>query len=336
MRILVTGAGGFIGSNLIHELNKRGYFSIVAVDDLTDGLKYRNLVNSEIEDYHDMDDFYDKILNNYYGKFDYIFHEGACSDTMLHDGKFMLANNYENSKKLFQYIVRENICLNYASSAAVYGGSSKFTVDKINEIPLNVYGFSKLLFDNFVRKNFNSVAKQIVGLRYFNVYGPRESHKGKMASVAFHHYTQIKNKEPISLFGPYGGYSAGAQMRDFIYIDDLIDVKLWLMENQHVSGIFNLGTGRAQPFNDIAVAVINGFNKIKKLEPESLQKILSDQKLQYVQFPNALKGKYQCYTEADVTDLRTFGYQGSFRNVEAGVLDYLNWLVTEEGRWVVG
>lgn len=330
MKILVTGAGGFIGSNLIHKLNAKGYTEILAVDDLSDGLKYRNLLQANIDDYQDLDGFYDKLLNNYFGKFDYIFHEGACSDTMEHNGKYMLANNYEISKKLFMYSARENSCLNYASSAAVYGKSRGFEVSERNETPLNVYGFSKLLFDNFVRKNNASAVKQIVGLRYFNVYGPRESHKGKMASVAYNQYMQFTNNQPIRLFGSYGGYGEGCQMRDFIYIDDLIEVKLWLMENQNVRGIFNLGTGRAQAFNDVALGVINGLNRIHDKPCDTLENAIKEKKIQYVQFPEALIGRYQCYTRAEISDLRNHGYQGKFRDVESGMFDYVSWLAKEE------
>lgn len=333
MRILVTGAGGFIGSNVIHKLNERGYTNIEAVDDLTDGTKYRNLVGAKISDYHDKDSFFHRLTENHFGNFDYIFHEGACSDTTETDGKYMLANNFEISKTILNYCVREQVGLNYASSAAVYGASSMFCVSPDNELPLNVYGFSKLLFDNYVRNALVRCEAQVVGLRYFNVYGPREAHKGRMSSVVFHNYCQHKDNEPIKLFGGCGDYGPGTQKRDFINVNDVAEVKIWLMENPSVRGIFNLGTGDARDFNDLAMAVINGLNKLEGKQNETLRECLANQRLKYIKFPADLIGKYQCFTQADMNDLRLAGYKKEFMDLESGVAQYIEWLVDEERRY---
>ncbi|MEN9711875.1 MAG: ADP-glyceromanno-heptose 6-epimerase, partial [Pseudomonadota bacterium] len=252
MKIVVTGAAGFIGSNIVKGLNAKGIDNIIAVDDLTDGDKFRNLADLKIADYVDKDVFYDLLAENAFGKVEAVFHEGACSDTMERDGKFMMDNNYSVSCDLFNTCQQAGTRLIYASSAATYGGSDTFRETPEFELPLNVYGYSKLLFDQRMRRecgeNFKRLRRQVVGFRYFNVYGPREQHKGRMASVAFHQFNQFKAEGKVKLFGEYGGYDAGAQMRDFVFIDDVVAVNLWFLEHPEQSGIFNLGSGRAQPF----------------------------------------------------------------------------------------
>ncbi len=323
-RIVVTGAAGFIGSNLVRGLNARGIDRIIAVDDLTEGDKFRNLADLRIEDYVDADAFYGLFADGAFGQVEAVFHEGACSDTMETDGKYMMDNNYGLSCGLFESCQQRGTRLLYASSAAVYGGSSTFRETPEHELPLNVYGYSKLLFDQRMRRecgpDFRRARRQVAGFRYFNVYGPREQHKGRMASVAFHQFNQFRAQGQVKLFGEYGGYAAGEQMRDFVFVDDVVAVNLWFFDHPEKSGIYNLGSGRAQPFNDVALAVVNA------LHPggvASVQAAVAQGLLTYVPFPEALRGKYQCYTQADLTALRAAGCEHAFADVASGVASYM-------------
>jgi ADP-L-glycero-D-manno-heptose 6-epimerase len=321
MKIVVTGAAGFIGSNIIAGLNARGLTDIIAVDDLTEGDKFRNLADLHIADYIDADDFYLNFADGQYGKVDAVFHEGACSDTMQSNGKYMMGNNYEVTKQLFAACQAQDTRLLYASSAATYGGSDTFKESAEFEKPLNVYGYSKLLFDQYARcalgQRLENAKTQVVGFRYFNVYGPREQHKGRMASVAFHQFHQLRSDGKVRLFGEYGGYGPGAQMRDFISVDDVVAVNLWFFDHPTKSGIFNLGTGRAQPFNDVAHAVVSTLQPTANIADT----------LQYIAFPDALRGKYQSYTQADMTALRAAGCDHAFADVQTGVARYIQWLL---------
>ena len=330
MKIVVTGAAGFIGSNLVKGLNARGIDDIIAVDDLTQGDKFRNLADLKIADYVDADDFYGQFADGAFGKVDAVFHEGACSDTMELDGKYMMDNNYTLSCALFRACRTRNTRLLYASSAATYGGSDTFSESPEHEKPLNVYGYSKLLFDQRMRRElgtrFENAQTQVVGFRYFNVYGPHEQHKGRMASVAFHQFNQYQSEGKVKLFGDYGGYAAGGQMRDFVFIDDVVDVNLWFFDHPEKSGIFNLGTGRAQPFNDVALAVVNTLRKTQNAAPLSLEDAVRGGMIDYINFPEALVGKYQSYTQADLSALRAAGCQHAFADVQTGVTAYMQWL----------
>lgn len=330
MKIVVTGAAGFIGSNLIKGLNARGIDNIIAVDDLTQGDKFRNLADLKIADYVDAGDFYKRFADGAYGRVEAVFHEGACSDTMELDGKYMMANNYSLSCGLFESCQRQGTRLLYASSAATYGGSDTFSESPEFEKPLNVYGYSKLLFDQRLRRElgarFEKAQTQAVGFRYFNVYGPREQHKGRMASVAFHQFNQFQADGKVKLFGDYGGYGAGGQMRDFVFIDDVVAVNLWFLDNPDKSGIFNLGTGRAQPFNDVAIAVVNTLRQGQHAAPLTLEEAVRDGMIDYIGFPPALVGKYQSYTQADLSALRAAGCTHAFADVQAGVSAYMQWL----------
>ena len=326
-RVVVTGAAGFIGSNLVKGLNARGIEDIIAVDDLTQGDKFRNLADLKIADYVDVDMFYDLFAEGYFGKVDAVFHEGACSDTMETDGKYMMDNNYTLSCGLFNACQERGSRLLYASSAATYGGSDTFIESPEFERPLNVYGYSKLLFDQRMRrecgKDFKRTKRQVAGFRYFNVYGPREQHKGRMASVAFHQFNQFRAEGKVNLFGEYGGYGAGEQMRDFIFIDDVVAVNLWFFDHPDKSGIFNLGTGRAQPFNDVATAVVNALRTGADQPPLDTAAAAAQGLIQYIPFPDALRGKYQCYTQADLTALRATGCDHAFADVRTGVASYM-------------
>ena len=326
--ILVTGAVGFIGSNLVHALNRRDGALVFAVDNLSAPAKFVNVVDAEIADYMQKQDFLERLeKGEFAGKFSAVFHQGACSDTMEHDGQYMMQNNFRYSVALFEFCQRERIPFIYASSAAVYGGGQVFSEQRENERPLNIYGYSKFLFDQYVRQFWAANGKDgpaVVGLRYFNVYGPRESHKGRMASVPMHQYHQFLDNGKVQLFGTYDGYADGEQKRDFVYIDDVIDVNLHFLDTAGCSGIYNVGTGRAQPFNDIALAVVNS------LDPQagalSLAQIVERKLLTYIPFPDALKGKYQSFTQADILRLRQSGYTREFRDVGAGVTAYMAWL----------
>ena len=336
-RIVVTGAAGFIGSNIIQGLNARGIDDIIAVDDLTQGEKFRNVADLRIADYVDAADFYDMFTHGSFGQVEAVFHEGAYSDTMESNGKFMLHNNYALSCQLLHACQKNETRLLYASSAATYGGSDTFREDPVFERPLNVYGYSKLLFDQRMRREFGvsferlaaGKTAQVAGFRYFNVYGPREQHKGRMASVAFHQFNQFGLEGRVKLFGDYGGYAAGSQMRDFVYIDDVVDVNLWFFDHPAVSGIFNLGTGRAQPFNDVAAAVVNSLREHQGKEPLPLEAIVSTGLIEYVAFPDSLRGKYQCYTQADLSALRGAGCEHRFTDVQSGVSKYMKWLLSQ-------
>jgi ADP-L-glycero-D-manno-heptose 6-epimerase len=325
-RIVVTGAAGFIGSNIVKGLNERGIDEIIAVDDLTQGDKFRNLADLKIADYVDADMFYDAFAEGFFGDVEAVFHEGACSDTMESDGKYMMDNNYTLSCGLFQACQQRGTRLLYASSAATYGGSATFKETPEFEKPLNVYGWSKLLFDQRMRRElgpgFERAQHQVVGFRYFNVYGPREQHKGRMASVAFHQFNQFREQGKVRLFADYGGYGPGEQLRDFVFVDDVVAVNLWFYDHPEKNGIFNLGTGRAQPFNDVAAAVISSLSG----QPQTAASAGAQGLLEYVAFPDALRGKYQCYTQADLAALRAAGCTHAFADVQQGVSRYMAWL----------
>ena len=330
MKLVVTGAAGFIGSNIIKGLNARGINDIIAVDDLTMGDKFKNLADLQIADYVDAEDFYDLFAEGAFGEVEAVFHEGACSDTMEPDGKYMMDNNYTLSCELFHACQDQGTRLLYASSAATYGGSDTFSESPAFEKPLNVYGYSKLLFDQRLRreigKQFDNASAQIAGFRYFNVYGPREQHKGRMASVAFHQFNQFQADGKVKLFGEYGGYGPGGQMRDFVFIDDVVAVNLWFLDHPEKSGIFNLGTGKAQPFNDVAISVINTLRHRQSQAPLSVEEAARGGLIDYIAFPPALIGKYQSYTQADLSALRAAGCDHTFADVQTGVAAYMVWL----------
>lgn len=311
--IIVTGGAGFIGSNIVKALNARGQDDIVVVDNLSNGAKYANLVDCEISDYIDKVDFPACLANGhrFASGIDAIFHEGACSSTTEWDGRYMMQNNFEYSRTLLEWCIGNRVPFLYASSAAVYGGGRVFVESRECESPLNMYGYSKFLFDQYVRRRIPDAQSQIVGFRYFNVYGPREAHKGSMMSVAAQLNGQLLEGGRVRLFSGTEGYADGAQRRDFVFVEDAVDANLWFLDHPGCSGIFNLGTGRSQTFNDVARAVIAWHGRGE---------------IEYVPFPEHLKGRYQSFTEADISALRTAGYERPFRTVEEGVALYMEWL----------
>jgi len=310
--IIVTGGAGFIGSNIVEGLNQRGISDILVVDHLTNGRKMHNLADLDIHDYMDRDDFIARIQAGHdFGTVQAVFHLGACSATTEWDGQYMMRNNFEYSKQLLQWCQGNGVPLVYASSASVYGdGSRGFREDRACEYPLNVYAYSKFQFDQYVRRVLPQARAQIVGLRYFNVYGPRESHKSEMASTAFHFSNQIRETGTARLFAGTDGYPDGGQQRDFVYVGDCVNVNLWFLDHSNVSGIYNCGTGQAQTFNDIARAVIEwrGAGAIE-----------------YIPFPDHLRGAYQSHTKSDLTSLRSVGCSIEFLNVRDGISLYLDW-----------
>lgn len=324
--IIVTGAAGFIGSNIVRGLNRRGITNILAVDDLTDGDKFVNLVGAQIADYMHKDDFRKRVLEGFLPGIRAVFHQGACSDTTERNGHFMMDNNYRVTLELFEYCQTHKVPFIYASSAAVYGAGPDYVERLENERPLNVYGYSKFLFDQVVRARFSSLTAQVVGLRYFNVYGPQEQHKGRMASVAFHNMNQFLSEGYVRLFGGWDGYVDGGQMRDFISVHDVVDVNLHFLDHPETSGIFNCGTGRAQPFNDVAAAVVNAMRNIQGKADLPLEDLVKQGLLRYDSFPDDLKGRYQSYTQADVSALRAAGYTAPMRDVQTGVSEYVHQL----------
>lgn len=332
MYYIVTGAAGFIGSNLVKALNERGENNIIAVDNLKNADKFRNLVDCDIADYLDKGDFLKKLQDGYFdGLVSAVLHQGACSDTMETDGRYMMENNYQYTLELLNYCQNEEVSFLYASSASVYGGGSVFKESRECEAPLNVYAYSKFLFDQIVRRRWHKRNAQIVGLRYFNVYGPREAHKGRMASVAYHFFNQYRAAGKVKLFEGCDGYANGGQLRDFVSIEDVVKVNMYFLDNSHKSGIFNLGTGQAQSFNDVAAATINTLRNAEGKPALSLAELQQQGLIEYIPFPEQLRGKYQSYTQADIGALRNTGYAEPFLNVEQGVARYVEQMLGTAG-----
>jgi ADP-L-glycero-D-manno-heptose 6-epimerase len=323
MTLIVTGAAGFIGSNLMKALNARGETDIIAVDNLKRADKIANIADCDMSLYVDKLDLVARLRAGHFDGVRAILHQGACSDTMETDGRYMMENNYQYSLDLLAWSQEKRVPFIYASSASVYGAGRVFKEARENERPLNVYGYSKFLFDEAVRRMLDSKSAQVAGFRYFNVYGPREAHKGRMASVAFHFFNQYRDSGKVRLFEASAGFGPGEQVRDFISVDDVIAVNLHFLDQPDLSGIFNVGTGRGQTFNDVARATINAVRRARGDKPLTLDELKAAGAIEYIAFPPQLVGKYQSYTQADVAALRAAGYREPFLDVEAGVDRYV-------------
>ncbi|MCD8339077.1 MAG: ADP-glyceromanno-heptose 6-epimerase [Burkholderiales bacterium] len=345
MTYIVTGAAGFIGSNIVKALNNNGISNFLAVDNLKKAEKFVNLADNKIIDYMDKDLFIDLVREGAIPQPEAVIHQGACSDTMETDGRYMMNNNFRYTQELFIWCQEHKIPFLYASSAAVYGASTVFKEDVKFEKPLTVYGFSKNLFDQYFRKEMSKgLTAPVTGLRYFNVYGPMEQHKGRMASVAYHQFNEYVKDHKVKLFEGCLGFPNGGQRRDFVYVEDVADVNMFFLA-KGISGIYNCGTGMAQEFNDVSLTVVNTlrerFPETKEyprpagqppLQQElSLQQAVNYDFIEYIPFPQALVGKYQPFTQADLTALREAGYEKQFRPVEQGVMEYMLYLLDKTG-----
>jgi len=317
--IIVTGGAGFIGSNLVAGLNSRGISDILVVDSMGNSGKFKNLRGLEFSDYLEKSEFREALVKGLFDKkkIEALFHQGACSDTLNTDGRYMMENNYRYSRDLLDFCLKRAVPFIYASSASVYGlGKKGFREEGECEFPLNLYAFTKHLFDCHVRKVLPRAKSQVVGLRYFNVFGPQEAHKGRMASMVFNAFHQVRNTGKVKLFEGSDGYGPGQQRRDFVFVDDAVKVNLFFLEHPDVSGIFNCGTGKSRTFSDLAMAVINAMGRGT---------------VEYIPFPDDLKGKYQSFTEADLANLRSSGYIEHFENLEVAVERYVKLLFEKDG-----
>ncbi len=328
MYTVVTGAAGFIGSNLVRALNERGERNVIAVDNLAHADKFRNLVDCEIADFVDKEEFIARLAD---GDFEddiaAVLHQGACSDTMETDGRYMMRNNYRYSVTLLEHCQDNDIPFLYASSASVYGAGTAFREHRENEAPLNIYGYSKFLFDQHVRSVLPERTAQVAGFRYFNVYGPREQHKGRMASVALHFFDEYRRDGRVRLFEGSGGYDAGEQRRDFVSVEDVVKVNLDFLDHPERSGIFNLGSGHATTYNEMAAAVINAIETAAGRSKRDVGELVAAGAIEYIPFPPPLVGKYQNFTQADVTRLRAAGYVAPMLAVPEGVGRYVHRLM---------
>jgi ADP-L-glycero-D-manno-heptose 6-epimerase len=327
MTIIVTGAAGFIGSNLIKGLNARGERNIIAVDNLTRADKFSNLVDCEIADYLDKAEFLAKFESEAFGKVRAVFHQGACSDNTESDGRYVMENNFRYGKALLEACLAQGRQFIYASSSAVYGDRQAAEHAADAEVPLNIYGYSKLLFDQVVRRSQADARSQVVGLRYFNVYGPREAHKGRAASVAFQSFNQFRADGTVRLHGEYGGYGPGCQRHDIVSVDDVVKVNLFFLDHPERSGLFDVGTGHAVLLNDVAATVINTLRAAEDKPALSVEELVQEGVLEYIKFPDALRGRHQCFTQADTGPLQAAGYREAFRAPQDGVARYCHWLL---------
>jgi len=309
--IIVTGGAGFIGSCVVRTLNDAGIEDIIIVDDVADTNKWMNMRNKRYIEYIHKSEFLEKLPR--YEGITAIIHMGAQSATTEKNFDYLWKNNFEYTRTLWNYCAEVQASFIYASSAATYGNGSKGFDDDI-EIeqlqPLNAYGYSKQLFDLWVKQQAKAFPPQYAGLKFFNVYGPNEYCKGNMASMIFHGYRQIKESGLIKLFkSDNPEFRDGEQVRDFVYVKDICHLIYWLLQNKHVSGLFNVGTGYAQSFRELAEAIFHALDKEPCIE--------------YIDMPDDLKGKYQYYTKAEMSKLRQAGYPTPFRDLKAGAMDYV-------------
>jgi len=316
--VIVTGGAGFIGSAMVWKLNQLGEREIIIVDELGVDEKWKNLTGLNFIDYYNKDDFMEMILNETLPfEFDTMIHMGACSSTTEKNADYLFDNNVRYSQELAKYCMTHRMRFIYASSAATYGdGADGYSDDEkkmFNLRPLNMYGYSKQLFDLWLYKT--GVLEEVVGLKFFNVYGPNEYHKEDMRSVIHKSFQQINLSGEVKLFKSYNpNYKDGEQLRDFIYVKDVVDVISFFVEHKDNFGIYNVGTGKARTWNDLVISVFNSMN--------------TPVNIKYIDMPEHLKEKYQYFTQADMSKLRKAGYQKEFYSLEAGIDDYVkNYLI---------
>ncbi len=319
--IIVTGGAGFIGSALVWKLNQMGEEEIIIVDELGTDEKWKNLTGLRFINIFHPDEFMKLILSDTFPfEFDTVFHLGACSSTTEKDADFLLQNNFHYSRNLAKYSITNRVRFIYASSAATYGDGTMGYLDDEHELnklrPLNMYGYSKHLFDLWIHKT--GYNEEVVGLKYFNVYGPNEFHKEDMRSVVHKSFGQIMETGSVKLFKSHkDGYKDGEQKRDFIYVKDVIDMTLYFYENKDVNGLFNIGTGKSRTWVDLVTAVFNAMDKPVNIE--------------FIDMPDHLKDKYQYFTEANIDKIRNSGYTKKISSLEDGISDYVkNYLMTDE------
>jgi len=313
--IIVTGGAGFIGSCIVKRLNDLGRKDIIMVDNLGTSEKWLNLRNLKYINFIHKNDFFDELPN--LKNVELIIHMGACTSTTEQDANYLMKNNFIYSKKIYDYCAQNNVRLIYASSAATYGNGDNGYDDEENIdnlLPLNMYGYSKHLFDQYLKEIEgtieNKMPPQCVGLKFFNVYGPNEYHKETMASVMFHSFNQIKKNKVVKLFKSYkSDYKHGEQKRDFVYVKDVVSVIEFFLNNPKKSGLFNLGTGKARSFNDLANSVFDALGLKRNIE--------------YIDMPGDLDKKYQYFTESKMKKLREIGYTKEFFKLEDGIADYV-------------
>ena len=311
--IIVTGGAGFIGSAFVWRLNREGIRDIIIVDQLGTDDKWKNLVGLTFTDYIHKDEFIEMaIADEVPFEVSSVVHMGACSSTTERDADYLWENNYLYSREVADWALRHNARFIYASSAATYGdGSSGFSDDHeiISRLkPSNMYGYSKQVFDLWVLKN--KLEKKMAGIKFFNVYGPNEYHKGDMVSVIYKAFHQIQETGKVCLFKSYKKeYPNGGQMRDFIYVKDCVNVMWWLLENPSVNGIYNLGTGRARTWNDLIAAVFSSMGRKTNI--------------QYIEMPESLRNQYQYFTQAQMDKLKKTGCHVNFSSLEDSVRDYV-------------
>ncbi|MCK4956132.1 MAG: ADP-glyceromanno-heptose 6-epimerase [Candidatus Cloacimonetes bacterium] len=317
--IIVTGGAGFIGSAFIAKLNEEGISDIVIVDKLRSGEKWKNLVGKKYIDFIDKEDFWPLLDTGMFDSAEAVVHLGACSATTERDGDYLMDNNFYYSRELAEWALAKKIRFIYASSAAVYG-DGKLGYSDADELtgklkPLNMYGYSKQLMDNWVIDN--ELQDDVVGFRFFNVFGPNEYHKGNMMSVVAKSFKQVQESGRVTLFNsPNPDFEDGMQMRDFVYVKDVVEVIYWFLQNPQSNGIFNLGTGQANTFMDLVKAVFKALDKEAKID--------------IVEMPEELRGKYQYYTQAEMQKLVDAGCSIGFSSLEDSVADYVkNYLIED-------